>query len=118
MLSVRDLVRQIPAEWQENVKHRSGIAYATFLDQIRDPARESRIATWFWGVQEIPDILDRWGHDLPPGADPPGHGAAARAARPSCSGSGSARSFGLDGLDLDLEAGARATRRSARRRPR
>ena len=29
-------------------------------------AREGRIATWFWGVQEIPDILDRWGHDLPP----------------------------------------------------
>ena len=67
MLSVRDLVRQIPAEWQENVKHRSGLSYGRFLDQIQDPDREdSRIATWFWGVQEIPDILNRWGHDLPP----------------------------------------------------
>jgi hypothetical protein len=39
ILSVRDLVRQIPAEWQENVKHRSVISYARFLEQIRDPAR-------------------------------------------------------------------------------
>ncbi len=31
VLSVRDLVRQIPAEWQENVKHRSGMSYARFL---------------------------------------------------------------------------------------
>ncbi len=66
MLSVRDLVRQIPAEWQETVKHRAALSYGRFLDQIRDPRREGRIPTWFWGVQEIPDILDRWGHVLPP----------------------------------------------------
>ena len=66
VLSVRDLVRQIPAEWQENVKHRAALSYGRFLDLIQDPRREGRIPTWFWGVQEIPDILDRWGHDLPP----------------------------------------------------
>ena len=49
VLSVRDLVRQIPAEWQENVKHRSHITYAKFLRTIRDPARDSRIGSWFWG---------------------------------------------------------------------
>ena len=102
VLSVRDLVRQIPAEWQENVKHRSGIAYGAFLDQIRDPERESRIATWFWGVQEIPDILDRWGHDLPPErihlvTVPPAGGA------PELLWKRFSQVFGLDGLDLDLE---------------
>ena len=66
VLSARDLVRQIPAEWQENVKHRAALTFGAFLDQIQDPRREGRIPTWFWGVQEIPDILDRWGHDLPP----------------------------------------------------
>ena len=66
VLSVRDLVRQIPAEWQENVKHRSGMSYARFLARITDPARNSRIASWFWSVQEVPEILDRWGADLPP----------------------------------------------------
>jgi hypothetical protein len=102
VLSVRDLVRQIPAEWQENVKHRSGISYQAFLDQIRDPERESRIATWFWGVQEIPDILDRWGHDLPPErihliTVPPAGGA------PELLWKRFSQAFGLDGLDLDLE---------------
>jgi hypothetical protein len=103
VLSVRDLVRQIPAEWQENVKHRAVLSYGAFLDQIQDPRRESRIATWFWGVQEIPDILDRWGHDLPPEhvhlvTVPP------RGGPHQLLWSRFARAFGLDGLELDLEA--------------
>lgn len=103
VLSVRDLVRQIPAEWQENVKHRSVLTYARFLEQIRDPAREGRIATWFWGVQEIPDVLQRWGHDLPPErihvvTVPPPGGA------PDVLWRRFSQVLGLDGLDLDLEA--------------
>ena len=66
VLSARDLVRQIPAEWQENVKHRRVVGYADFLERIRDPRRTGELATWFWGVQEVPDILDRWGGTLPP----------------------------------------------------
>ena len=103
VLSVRDLVRQIPAEWQENVKHRRTIGYGRFLDQIRDPRRESRIATWFWGVQEVPDILDRWGHDLPPErvhvvtVPPPGGPRTLLWERFSAV-------LGLEGIDLDLEA--------------
>jgi hypothetical protein len=66
VLSARDLVRQIPAEWQENVKHRRTVAYRDFLDKITDPSRQGALASWFWGVQEVPDILVRWGADLPP----------------------------------------------------
>jgi hypothetical protein len=66
LLSARDLVRQIPAEWQENVKHRRTLSYAEFLTRIRDPRRRGALASWFWGVQEVPDILDRWGSTLPP----------------------------------------------------
>jgi hypothetical protein len=65
VLSARDLVRQIPAEWQENIKHRRTTPYAEFLAELRDPARESVVARWFWGVQEVPDVLDRWGSTLP-----------------------------------------------------
>jgi hypothetical protein len=103
VLSVRDLVRQIPAEWQENVKHRSHITYATFLRTIRDPARDSRIGSWFWAVQEIPDILERWGSSLPPERvhlvtlPPPGADRGELWRRFS-------RTFGLDGLPLDLTA--------------
>jgi len=65
VLSARDLVRQIPAEWQENVKHRRTLGYRQFLDKVTDPARNGELASWFWGVQEVPDILDRWGSTLP-----------------------------------------------------
>jgi hypothetical protein len=102
VLSVRDLVRQIPAEWQENVKHRAGLSYGAFLDQIQDPRRNGRIATWFWGVQEIPDILERWGHDLPPEhvhvvtVPPAGEG-------PDLLWKRFVTAFGLDGLPLELD---------------
>ncbi|HET6625386.1 MAG TPA: hypothetical protein VFG63_03265 [Nocardioidaceae bacterium] len=66
VLSARDLVRQIPAEWQENVKHRRTVTYADFLRKITDPRRRGKLASWFWAVQEVPDILDRWGSTIPP----------------------------------------------------
>lgn len=65
IVSARDLVRQIPAEWQENVKHRRVISYGNFLEAIRDPARATETGSWFWAVQELPDILARWGGTLP-----------------------------------------------------
>jgi hypothetical protein len=102
VLSVRDLVRQIPAEWQENVKHRSGMSYARFLSRITDPARNSRIASWFWSVQEIPEILDRWGADLPPErihlVTVPSPGGA-----PDLLWKRFSQAFGFEGIDLVLE---------------
>jgi hypothetical protein len=102
VLSARDLVRQIPAEWQENVKHRQALTYGAFLDQIQDPARDSRIATWFWGVQELPDILNRWGHALPPErvhlVTVPPRGGSSQLLWKRFS-----LAFGLDGIELDLE---------------
>jgi hypothetical protein len=60
------------------------------------------MATWFWGVQEIPDILDRWGHDLPPErvhlvTVPPLGGP------PGLLWQRFEQAFGLGGLDLDLD---------------
>ncbi|MEX0427873.1 hypothetical protein AB3X52_09595 [Nocardioides sp. DS6] len=101
LLSVRDLARQIPAEWQENVKHRSTLTYARFLARIQDPARDSQVGSWFWAVQELPDILDRWGHRLPPEqihlitVPPAGSDRTLLWKRFS-------NAFGLDGLELDL----------------
>ena len=65
VVSVRDLVRQIPAEWQENVKHRRTVGYRDFLELIMDPTDKGPVATWFWGVQDIPEILSRWSAALP-----------------------------------------------------
>ncbi|HSE08325.1 MAG TPA: hypothetical protein VLB29_06645 [Nocardioidaceae bacterium] len=62
VLSVRDLVRQIPAEWQEHVKHRSSAEFDAFVADLRreDPG------TWFWQVQDFVDVLKRWGSTLSP----------------------------------------------------
>jgi hypothetical protein len=103
LLSVRDLVRQIPAEWQENVKHRRTVTYARFLEKIRDPSRRSKVGSWFWGVQEVPDILDRWGADLDPSrvhvVTVPRPGAAKGLLWDRF-----AEAFGLEGVSLDLHA--------------
>lgn len=65
VVSARDLVRQIPAEWQENIKHRRTKSYADYLAGIRDPERPTILGQWFWGVQETPAVLERWGSTLP-----------------------------------------------------
>lgn len=65
LVSARDLVRQIPAEWQENIKHRHVLKYGEFLRRIQSPDRDTRTSAWFWSVQELPAILQRWGAGLP-----------------------------------------------------
>ncbi len=102
VLSARDLVRQIPAEWQENVKHRRTFSYGRFLTMIQDPARATKVASWFWGVQELPDILDRWGGSIPPErihvVTVPKPGAP-----PTLLWERFAATFGVAGLSLDLD---------------
>ncbi|MGD9962222.1 hypothetical protein [Nocardioides sp.] len=104
VVSARDLVRQIPAEWQENVKHRRTFTYTRFLRMIRDPERASQTASWFWGVQELPDILERWGAGLPPErihvVTVPKPGAPH-----SLLWERFAATFGIGGLKLDLDVG-------------
>jgi hypothetical protein len=63
--SARDLARQIPAEWQETVKHRGRRRFVWFLDMVRDTPRTGS-DQWFWRVQGLPDVLGRWGSGLPP----------------------------------------------------
>lgn len=63
--SARDLARQIPAEWQEGVKHQRRLAFAGFLKQVRT-SRRTNPTLWFWRVQGLPDVLARWTGDLPP----------------------------------------------------
>ncbi|MBA2532184.1 MAG: hypothetical protein H0V23_08775 [Nocardioidaceae bacterium] len=64
--SVRDLARQIPAEWQEGVKHRRKMSYVEFLDDLSSDEPQTAVLQWFWSVQHWPQVLDRWGSTLPP----------------------------------------------------
>jgi hypothetical protein len=63
--SARDVARQIPAEWQEGVKHRRRRSFARFLTQVQEANRRNP-SLWFWRAQGLPDVLTRWGAGLPP----------------------------------------------------
>ncbi|RNL62037.1 hypothetical protein EFK50_09425 [Nocardioides marmoriginsengisoli] len=65
ILTARDLARQIPAEWQELIKHRSRRSFKKFMSEVAQ-GRRSSPTLWFWRVQSIPDVLTRWGNGLAP----------------------------------------------------
>jgi hypothetical protein len=66
ILTARDLGRQIPAEWQERVKHRGGRDYAAFLKALQRNYTRTDWTVWFWRVQHLPRIIATWGASLPP----------------------------------------------------
>jgi polyhydroxyalkanoate synthesis regulator phasin len=62
VVTARDLVRQIPAEWQQHIKSRDVATLPEFIARLRaDEARQS----WFWAVQDFAGMLRRWGGTLP-----------------------------------------------------
>ncbi|MBS44803.1 MAG: hypothetical protein CMH83_16885 [Nocardioides sp.] len=63
VVTARDLLRQVTAEWQEHVKHRNTVSLEEFVRRVRDGAPERK--GWFWLVQDYPGILQRWGSRLP-----------------------------------------------------
>jgi hypothetical protein len=66
IITARDLGRQIPAEWQERVKHRGGRNYAEFLRALQRNYSRTDWTVWFWRVQHLPRIIATWGASLPP----------------------------------------------------
>jgi hypothetical protein len=66
VVTARDLGRQIPAEWQERVKHRGGRDYTEFLKRLFWNYRHKDYSMWFWRAQHVPRILETWGAALPP----------------------------------------------------
>jgi hypothetical protein len=62
--SARDVARQVAAEWQEQLKHQRKVSFKTFLRQLRETDRR-KATRWFWRVQGLPGVLERWGSGLP-----------------------------------------------------
>jgi hypothetical protein len=79
IVTARALHRQLAASWQEQVKSGMSLPFEMFLNRVRD--REAR-GEWFWDVQDVVDIIDRWGGrarpaqvhvvTVPVGSDDPG----------------------------------------------
>ncbi|MGH3491647.1 MAG: hypothetical protein ACRDRL_03050 [Sciscionella sp.] len=63
--TARDLARQIPSSWQENIKTLQTTPYPEFLTAIRD-GEPRWINEQFWGFQDLGRILRTWGSELAP----------------------------------------------------
>ncbi|GAA2070946.1 sulfotransferase family protein [Williamsia deligens] len=62
--TVRDLGRQIPSVWQENVKNQHRATLDDFVRGLQELPREEQDP--FWEFQDHVAILRTWGRDLPP----------------------------------------------------
>lgn len=63
--SQRDMARQIPAQFQESVKHRYKQPFARYLARAMEHPRRNP-EWWFWRSHSLPDVLNRWTQGLPP----------------------------------------------------
>ena len=59
VITARDLVRQVPAVWQEQVKNRRTLTYAEFRADVLGK-RRTRMARHFWKAQDAAAALSRW----------------------------------------------------------
>lgn len=61
VLTVRDLARQLPAEWQEGVKHGRKAGFDDFLEVVfEEPSPDRGLHQRFWNVQDPVAVLQRW----------------------------------------------------------
>lgn len=63
--TARDLVRQIPAVWQESVKNRRLVGFPRYLQSLREPDEPGPWGRAFWAAQDAVDVLRRWNAAVP-----------------------------------------------------
>lgn len=65
--TARDLARQVPAVWQEDIKNRQVLSFGEFTRELSAPGPATHyLANLFWHMQDIPRVLDTWAAMLPP----------------------------------------------------
>jgi hypothetical protein len=68
VVSARDLARQLPAVWQEDIKNRQTLTFAEFAHELSSPGQQPHyLVDLFWRLQDIPRVLGPWAKSLPPG---------------------------------------------------
>lgn len=68
VMTARDLARQIPAHWQEDVKNRGLLTFSEYMHSLKriDDSVNPFFADIFWQYQNLPDVLRTWAADIPP----------------------------------------------------
>jgi len=62
VITARDLARQVPAAWQQQIQQRHMISWPDFLRSMRDG---TKLAAYFLAAQDASDVALRWAGDLP-----------------------------------------------------
>ncbi len=63
VVTARDLGRQLVAEWQEGILHGHRLTFAEF--HARVGRLDEGVGRAFHDAQDLPEVLRRWGRDLP-----------------------------------------------------
>lgn len=66
VFTARDLARQVPAVWQEEMKNRRLTSYQDFLRDLLDPESPEVGPAGIWGGQDPRLVMRGWGADVPP----------------------------------------------------
>lgn len=68
VFTARDLARQIPSDWQEQMKHRHTVTLSQFVDDLVElgPDAPKPFGQLFWGLHDAPYVLARWRNVVPP----------------------------------------------------
>lgn len=67
VVTARDLARQLPAVWQEQIKNGGTQTFGEFLASVQaEQTPRDSVARRFWAGQDVPRILERWSRGLPP----------------------------------------------------
>jgi hypothetical protein len=64
--TARDLARQLPSHWQEDVKHGATDHFAQWWDAVWQGDDQHPFARWFWCTDDLPDVVRRWGGAVGP----------------------------------------------------
>lgn len=66
VFTARELTRQIPAAWQEDLKNRFTISFEDFVVALRDRAKDTQgLGRMFWRMQDAAEVLERWARHVP-----------------------------------------------------
>jgi hypothetical protein len=106
VVTVRDPARQVPAEYQEGVKHGRRMSFTRFLETVlaEDAVRGARHRSTrrrFWNAQDPVAVLDRWAAHVGPEhchvvtCPPPG-------AEPMLLWTRMAQVLGVDGVEVEM----------------
>lgn len=68
VFTARDLVRQLPSDWQEQVKHRHTVTLTKFVDDLVTLGHDAPkpFGELFWGLHDAAYVLEKWRDAVPP----------------------------------------------------